>query len=302
MNLLSDIRGWRRGVRTHRRLRDLTGSLVVVTGAGSGIGREIALAFATAGAIVAVADLDLDTARETAALINTPRPDGGGALAVFGGGAYAYRVNVAVESEVQRFAAELRDHHGVADVVVNNAGIGYAGTFTETPQDEFAHVMDVNFWGVVYGCRAFAEQMIDHGTGGHLVNVASVAAYTPQRGLTAYATSKAAVVMLSECLRAELIPHGIGVSAICPGLVSTNLARTTDFAGATPEERRAKQERLTAFHRRRNFTPDRVATEIVQSVRKNRGIVSVTPESGMWRWLSRHTPSAIHVGARLDLE
>ena len=82
--------------------------------------------------------------------------------------------------------------------------------------EDFEWLMDINFWGVVYGCRAFTPMMIDRGTGGHVVNLSSAAAYTPQKALTAYSTSKAAVFMLSDCLRAELLPHGIGVSTICP--------------------------------------------------------------------------------------
>ena len=154
MGLLKDVTGRRRGTKLQRRLRDLTGTLVVVTGAGSGIGRETALAFAAQGAIVVVSDINLESAQDTAALINTPT-QASGAEAVFGGGAHAYQVDVSDEQAVIRFAETVAAHHGVPDIVVNNAGIGFSGTFADTEQRQFERVMDINFWGVVYGCRAF---------------------------------------------------------------------------------------------------------------------------------------------------
>ncbi|MFZ2176400.1 MAG: SDR family NAD(P)-dependent oxidoreductase [Rhodococcus sp. (in: high G+C Gram-positive bacteria)] len=301
MALLGEVRQWRKGSRRHRRLRDLDGTLVVVTGGGSGIGRETALAFAAQGAIVAVGDLNLESAHETADLINSSHMKGGGAVAIFGGGAHAYPVNVAVEKEVQRFAEQVRSHLGTPDIVVNNAGIGYSGTFTKTPQEDFERVMDVNFWGVVYGCRTFSRQMIERGRGGHIVNISSAAAFTPQKNLTAYATSKAAVFMLSDCLRAELVSHGIGVSAICPGIVHTNIINATQFAGSTPEEQAERQRKTDNLYSKRGFAPDRVATQIVKAVRSNKAVVPVTPEAKVWRALSRLTPGTMRLGARLDL-
>ncbi|CAG7588443.1 SDR family NAD(P)-dependent oxidoreductase [Rhodococcus opacus] len=301
MSLLGEVRGWRSGTRKHHRLRDLDGTLVVVTGGGSGIGRETALAFASEGAVVVVADRDLESAQLTSDLINSAQMKGGGAVAIFGGGSHAYQVDVAVEDEVQRFAEKVQAEHGTPDIVVNNAGIGYSGTFTKTPQKDFERVMDVNFWGVVYGSRAFSQQMIDRGTGGHIVNLSSAAAFTPQKRLTAYATSKAAVFMLSDCLRAELVNHGIGVSAICPGLVHTNIVKATDFAGATPEEQTKMRDRADKLYRRRGFTPDRVATQIVRAVKHNKAVVPVTPEAKFGRALSRLAPGSMRLGARFDL-
>ncbi|MGC0366789.1 NAD(P)-dependent dehydrogenase (short-subunit alcohol dehydrogenase family) [Rhodococcus sp. 27YEA15] len=287
MGLLKDFRSWRHGTRTRRRLRDLTGSLVVVTGAGSGIGRETALAFAAQGAVLVLCDVDLESAQDTAALIDGP--------------AHSYQVDVADEEAVIRFAATVSANHGIPDIVVNNAGIGYSGTFADTPQDQFERVMNVNFWGVVHGCRAFSPMMIERGTGGHVVNLSSAAAYTPQKTLTAYSTSKAAVFMFSDCLRAELLPHGIGVSTICPGLVHTNIVKNTEFGGTTAEEQTRLQTRADNLYRRRNFTPDRVATAVVKAVRSNKAVVPVTPEAKIGRALSRLSPGAMRVGARLKV-
>lgn len=298
----SQMRRWRTGAALHLRMRDLTGTLVVVTGGGSGIGRAAAQAFSSAGAIVVIADIDLAAARETAELVNTPDPRAGGAGAVFGGGAHAYRVDVTDEDQVRRFASTVRERHGVADVLVNNAGLGMMGSFVDTPQEVFEHIMNVNFWGVVYGCRAFAGQMIERGTGGHIVNVSSAAAFMPQKRIAAYATSKAAVLMLSDCLRAELLDNGIGVTAVCPSLVSTNFNRNITFVETDPETRKARRSRTSAMYRKLGVPPERVASAMVAAVKHNQPIVTVAPEAKARKWLSRLAPRVVRVGSRFEID
>lgn len=274
---------------------------MVVTGGASGIGRASARAFAAEGAIVVVADKDLDGAHDTVDLIDHP-DSAGGSTAVFGGGAHAYELDVADEEQIREFAATVRSRHGVPDVLVNNAGIGAIGAFIETPQSLFENVMEVNFWGTVYGCRAFTTQMIERGTGGHIVNVASAAAFMTQRNLTAYSTSKAAVFMLSECLRAELIEHGIGVTVVCPDLVNTNLTRNSAYAAPSSEKRAARRDRALSIYRRLHVEPERVADAIVSAVRHNRPIVTVAPGAKARKWLSRLAPRVVRVGSRFDID
>ena len=111
------------------------------------------------------------------------------------------------------------------DIVVNNAGVGQAGCFLDTPAEEFDRVLDINFGGVVNGCRSFGRRLVERGTGGHIVNVASMAAYSPQQSMNAYCTSKAAVYMFGDCLRAELDSAGIGLTTVCPGVIDTNIVQ-----------------------------------------------------------------------------
>lgn len=297
---LAQIRRWRAGAALHMRLRDLTGALVVVTGGAGGIGRAAALRFAAEGAIVVVADTDLDGARETVQLIDTPT--GGGSTAVYGGGAHAYRVDVSDEQQVRKFAEKVRARHGVPDILVNNAGIGVIGAFLDTPQDVFSSVMDVNFWGVVYGCRAFAPQMIERGTGGHIVNVSSASAFMTQRNLAAYSTSKAAVYLLSDCLRAEFVEHGIGVTTVCPDLVNTNLTRDSAYVAPTAEKRAARRTHALAIYRKLHVEPERVAEAIVSAVHHNQPIVTVAPGAKARKWLSRLAPRVMRVGSRFDVD
>src|SRR5215470_16770621 len=183
--------------------------LVVVTGAGSGIGRATALGFAANGATIVAADLDLAAATSASELI-TAR----------GGTAHARQVDVSAAA-------------------VNNAGIAIVGPLLAHTEEDWQRIIGVNLLGVVRGCRLFGTQMAERGRGGHLVNIASAASYAPSASLPAYATTKAAVRMLSECLRAELAASGIGVTAICPGFTSTPIARAARYVGlpAGEEER-----------------------------------------------------------------
>src|SRR5207244_3971246 len=128
------------------------------------------------------------------------------------------------------------------------------------------------------------------GQGGHIVNIASAAAFQPSKTLHAYSTSKAAVLMLSECLRADFAAHQIGVTAICPGFVATNITRTTQFLGRSDEEQAKLQDRVTKLYERRNFPPEKVAKAIVKAVKANAPVVAVTTEAKAARALSRYAP------------
>jgi NAD(P)-dependent dehydrogenase (short-subunit alcohol dehydrogenase family)/pimeloyl-ACP methyl ester carboxylesterase len=266
------------------------GSVVVVTGAGSGIGRATALAFAERGADVVIADLNAHAAEETRWL-----------AAASGVRAVAHQVDVSDRAGMEAFAKKVTSEFGVPDIVVNNAGIGMAGAFLQTSEDDWRRVIDVNLWGVIHGCRVFGELMVRHGEGGTLVNIASAAAYVPSRGLPAYATTKAAVLMLSECLRGEFADYGIGVQAICPGLINTNITATTRFVGEDNTEERRRQQAASAAYDRRNYSPERVAREILDAVDHNRAVTPVTPEARIGLVASRLTPSLLRAAARREI-
>ncbi|MER6192208.1 SDR family oxidoreductase [Streptomyces cyaneofuscatus] len=265
------------------------GQLVLVTGAASGIGRATAFAFAEAGARVVAVDLDAEGAGRTAEL----------ARLVGAPAAWGEAVDVSDEAAMEKLAAKVAAEYGSVDVLVNNAGIGLSGSFLETTSEEWKRVLDVNLWGVIHGCRIFGKQMADRGQGGHIVNTASAAAFQPSRALPAYSTSKAAVLMLSECVRAELAEKSIGVSAICPGIVNTNITATSRFAGTDAEEEQRLRKRATRLYGRRNYPPEKVADAILDAVVRNRAVVPVTPEARGVRLLSRVSPGALRRLARL---
>ncbi|MGX1882426.1 SDR family oxidoreductase [Streptomyces sp. NPDC055287] len=266
------------------------GQLVLVTGAASGIGRATAYAFAEAGARIVAVDRDAEGAARTAEmarLIGAPK-------------AWAEVVDVGDEQAMEKLAEKVAAEYGIVDVLVNNAGIGLSGSFLDTTSEDWKKVLDVNLWGVIHGCRLFGRQMADRGQGGHIVNTASAAAYQPSKALPAYSTSKAAVLMLSECLRAEFAGQGIGVSAICPGLVNTNITSTARFAGVPADEEKRRQQKSSRLYGLRNYPPEKVADAVLKAVVRNQALVPVTPEARGAHFLSRFAPRTLRAIARLD--
>jgi NAD(P)-dependent dehydrogenase (short-subunit alcohol dehydrogenase family) len=233
----------------------ISGATVLVTGAGSGIGRATALRCARAGADVVCVDIDGDTAAATAQEC--------------GAGALARACDVSDSTAVHALAEEL----GAVDVLVNNAGVGIGGPFLDAEVEDWDWLIGVNLNGVAYGCRAFGAGMVERGRG-HVVNVASGAAYIMSRDMAAYCASKAAVLALSRCLRADWSGTGVGVSAICPGVIDTPIASHTRMVGPMA----SRQERITrAF--RFGHSPELVAKAIVRAVERNRAVVPVGFES-----------------------
>ncbi|MFD4507248.1 SDR family oxidoreductase [Streptomyces sp. NPDC058457] len=273
-----------------RHAQRFGGQLVLVTGAGSGIGRATAFAFAEAGARVVAVDRDAEAAARTAELSRL----------IGAADAWAETADVSDEQAMEKLAEKVHREYGVLDVLVNNAGIGLSGSFFTTTTEDWRRVLDVNLWGVIHGCRLFGARMAERAQGGHIVNVASAAAYQPSRALPAYSTSKAAVLMLSECLRAELASQRIGVTAICPGLINTNITSTARFTGVDEEEERRRQQRSARLYGMRNYPPEKVASAILEAVEHNRAVVPVTPEARGARWLSRMAPGVLRRIARVE--
>jgi NAD(P)-dependent dehydrogenase (short-subunit alcohol dehydrogenase family)/pimeloyl-ACP methyl ester carboxylesterase len=283
-------RALRRARAAQHQQKRFENRLVVITGAGSGIGRATALEFAEHGAEVIVTDIDQPAAERTAQLASTLGPH-----------ANAYFLDVSDGGAMEKFGTMLRENHGIPDIVINNAGIGVAGPFLDTTVADWERVIDVNLWGVIHGCRVLGGLMADGGAGGTIVNIASAAAYLPTRVLPAYSTTKAAVLALSQCLRGELAEAGIGVVAICPGFVNTNIASTTRFVGRGTAEERAARRRATQLYCRRNFTPRQAAREILRAVERNTAIAPITVEAKVGLLASRLTPGLLRALIRTDL-
>jgi NAD(P)-dependent dehydrogenase (short-subunit alcohol dehydrogenase family)/pimeloyl-ACP methyl ester carboxylesterase len=286
-----------RALRRHRvtgtatRQAEFANQLVVVTGAGSGIGRETALAFGRLGAEVVIAELNEKAGEETAS-----------ELRVAGATAHAYQVDVSDVTSMEDFAKRVLADHGVPDVVVNNAGIGIAGKFLDTTAADWERIVDINLLGVVHGCRLFGAAMAERLEGGYIVNVASAAAFTPSRMLSAYSATKAAVLSLSESIGAEFRDYGIGVSAICPGLVNTPITTSTHYVGVTADEEREAGQKMAKRYKRRNYPPSKVAEAIVKAVRDRKPVVPVTPEAVGARFMSRLSPAFMRRLARIEVK
>lgn len=262
--------------------------VAVVTGAGSGIGRATAKALAARGALVLAADINYATAQETVQQIRDMREE-----------ADAYALDVGDVAALEAFAKYVRDTHGVPDVVVNNAGIFVGGPFLDIPLADVQRIVDINLMAVIHGCRLFGRQMVERGHGGHLVNVASLAAFVPGRLTTPYSLAKAGVKHFSECVRAELAPHHIGVTAVCPGLIGTRLAETARVASVTEEQfDLGKQATLKAMALA-GMNPDKAAQRIVRGIERNKAVLPIRPEAWLsyrlGRWFPRTSRGAVRV-------
>jgi NAD(P)-dependent dehydrogenase (short-subunit alcohol dehydrogenase family) len=246
----------------------MTKGVVVITGAGSGLGRALAQRYAAAGHPVACADIRLDRAEETVALL------GGGPHA-------AFPCDIADEASMMALADSVQARYGVAEVLVNNAGVASGGTMEDSSLDEWRWMLDLNVLGVVRGTKAFLPAMRAAGRG-RIINVASIAGLAAAPGIMSYGTAKAAVVALSEQLRAELHDHGIRVHVVCPGFFRTNL--TENFRG--DPRFRALADRL--MDRARERAED-IAAEVHRQSEAGRFLILPTRrERWLWRlkrWL-----------------
>ncbi len=260
--------------------RTFEGQRVVITGAASGIGRATALEFARAGAVLCVCDLpSADLPRLERDLRGAGAPE-----------ARALAVDVGSAEQMAAFC-ETACAAGAPDVLVNNAGVGLAGGALATTLEDWRWIVAVNLWGVVHGCHFFAPAMAARGRG-QIVNIASAAGFYNSEAMTAYGTTKYAVFGLSEGLRAELAPRGVGVSVVCPGFINTPIVRSMRLRGAAyPESTRPQIER---FYAQRNYSPERVASAVLHAARANPAVLPVTPEAWALYLMKRAAPGLTH--------
>jgi NAD(P)-dependent dehydrogenase (short-subunit alcohol dehydrogenase family) len=266
-------------------MTNLQDKTALITGAASGIGLETARALASAG--VRLVLCDLDPVRLAAA--EAEFADVGALL-------LAAQVDVADASAMAAFAARVHETLPAVDILVNNAGVGMAGGFLDIALDDWEWILGINLRGVVHGCHFFIPKMVERGAGGHVVNLSSMLGYWKSQNVSAYTTMKHAVFGLSESLREDLRPHGIGVSTICPGIIHTNIVQATRFLGKDlPADTR---EHIEAVYQSRKYGPEKVAQAIVQAIRHNRRIVPVSPEAWAAYYLERLWPRASRAVAR----
>jgi NAD(P)-dependent dehydrogenase (short-subunit alcohol dehydrogenase family) len=265
--------------------QEFTGKVAVVTGAGSGIGCATALLLGRLGAKVHTADVNERSARVVCADIDAA-----------GGHAVAHHVDVSDPASVEALANAVYDEDGAVDILHNNAGVGHGGPVDETTLDEWQRVLGVNLMGVVHGVHFFVPRMLQQGRPAHIVNTASMAGLVPVAEMAPYATSKHAVVGLSESLNAELSPRGIHVSAICPGFIDTGIIASSHLQGEAASQR----AKIESFYKRFGSSPEVVAEAVVDAIRHRKLIRTVPRHHVAMNWaLRRISPRLAQAPARM---
>ena len=256
-------------------MRELRGGVAVVTGAGSGIGEGIARAAADAGMRVVAGDIEQGAVERVAKGIEQR-----------GGEAIGVHCDVTRRADLDALADTAWKHFGGCHLLCNNAGVLVRGPLQSMSDADWRWVLEVNLFGVVNGIQAFVPRMIAQGAPAHIVNTASVAGLCilPEHGV--YTASKFAVVALSESLRGDLAPHGIGVSVLCPGGVVTRIQesdrnRPDGVRGPLRTLAQPSQETISAARAREEMlSPDQVGAIVLDAVRADEPWVITHPA---WR-------------------
>ena len=259
----------------------IRGAAAAVTGAASGIGRALALELAARGCDLALADRDEAGLKSVAAEIGK-----GGARKVT-----VHRVDVGQPQEIAGFATAAIAAHPGLNIVVNNAGVALLGGFHEIDQAQMDWLMNINFWGVVHGCRAFLPHLSAQREA-HIVNLSSIFGIIAPPGQTAYCAAKFAVRGFSESLRHELqmAASPVRLSVVHPGGVLTNIVRNSRAgSGVTDNERRAQTiERFDAIAR---TTPKDAALRIIHGIEKNQPRILIGGDARFMDLLQRFRPA-----------
>ena len=258
-------------------MEGFAGKVAAVTGAGSGIGQALALELARSGAAVAISDVD------TEGLAQTEEQ-----LKAIGAPVRSDRLDVTEREAFQIYADQIEEHFGKVNQIYNNAGIAFTGDVDITEFKDIERVMDVDFWGVVNGTKAFLPHLITSGDG-HIVNVSSLFGLMSMPGQAAYNSAKFAVRGFTEALRQELVLNRdpVKVTSVHPGGIKTAIARNGLTAeGVDPEAQYKFFDKRLA-----STTPQRAAEIILEAVRKNKARVLVGQDAVVLDLIVRITGS-----------
>jgi NADP-dependent 3-hydroxy acid dehydrogenase YdfG len=258
-------------------MQGFAGKVAVVTGAGSGIGQALAIELARSGAKLAISDVDTEGLAGTEERLNA-----------IGASVKADRLDVTEREAFIAYADAVKQHFGTVNQIYNNAGIAFTGDIEVSQFKDIERVMDVDFWGVVNGTKAFLPHLIASGDG-HVINISSVFGLFSVPGQAAYNSAKFAVRGFTEALRQEMIlaGHPVKVTTVHPGGIKTAIARNM-----TAVEGLDKDELAQTFDNKLASTsPQKAARIILDGVRKNRARVLVGPDAKVLDLIVRVTGS-----------
>ncbi len=244
-------------------MKPLKDRIVLITGAASGIGLECARSFAKRGARLVISDVNAEALEKARLDLTAGRAR-----------CHAFACDVASEASVNALAAAVQKDIGAVDVLVNNAGVAFLGSFEETPLAQWRRILDINVLGIVHCVDAFLPSMRAAGGKRKIVNVASLAGFAPAPNMSAYAASKHAVVGLSEVLALELHDTDISVLIVCPGIINTPIVHVS---GTAPGMTEAQIGKLQKYYDTDGCHPSVVAEDIVRAVESEAIVLPTGP-------------------------
>lgn len=258
-------------------MEGFAGKVAVVTGAGSGIGQALAIELGRSGAKLAISDVDVEGLAVTEER-----------LKAIGAEVKTDRLDVTEREAFLLYADAVKEHFGKVNQIYNNAGIAFTGDVEVSQFKDIERVMDVDYWGVVNGTKAFLPHLIASGDG-HVVNVSSLFGIFSVPGQAAYNSAKFAVRGFTEALRQEMIvaKHPVKVTCVHPGGIKTAIARNATTAEGLDQKALAE-----SFDKKlANTMPQRAAKIILEAVRKNKARVLVGPDAKILDVIVRITGS-----------
>jgi short-subunit dehydrogenase len=256
----------------------LSDGVAVVTGAGSGIGRALAQQLAAADSALALADIDGASLGQTAQSL----PKNSAAVTT-------HIVDVTKEENLRSLAAEVQARHGRGTLLINNAGTSLHGNFDEISLDDFRWLMDINFWGTVYGVKYFLP-LLKREPRAHIVNLSSIFGIIAPAGQAAYAASKFAVRGFTEALRHELSESNVSVSCVHPGGIRTPIARHSRLgAAASPAKR---EQNIARFERLARTPPEKAAAVILRGIERRSPRILIGMDAYQIDFLQRLRPAS----------
>ena len=253
------------------------GQIIAITGAGSGIGRALAVHLAKHGCDVAAADINVEQLAETAEMVKAE-----------GVSCSTHVVDVANREAVEKYAADVVSEHGGVNMIINNAGVTLIDSVDKLLYSDFEWIMNINFWGVVYGSKAFMPYL-RQADAAHIVNVSSVFGLMSLPLQSAYNSSKFAVRGFTEALKMELAGSTIGVSCIHPGGIKTSIATNSRIGEEALSV--SKEQMLAVFDRAAITTAEQTAEAIIRGVEKNKRRILVGKDAAIMDWVVRHFPN-----------
>ncbi len=265
-------------------MRSFANKVAAITGAASGIGRALAVELAAKGCHLALSDVNEEGLAETV-----------GQASGLGARVTSARVDVADREAVYAWADRVVREHGKVNLIFNNAGVALGSTVEKMSYGDFEWLMGVNFWGVVYGTKAFLPHLKASGDG-HIVNISSVFGLAGIPTQSAYNAAKFAVRGFTESLREELdmLGYGVSASSVHPGGIKTSIARSARMDDSIRDLGLGREgfDTRDAFEKSFITSAEKAAKTILQGVQRNQRRILVGPDARVYDWMVRLFPTA----------